>query len=158
MKHRMITLLACLSIFFLCSACTVQPQKEKPSLQLQNLTYADALQAYRSTARNENYRCTHQLADDNYTASADAKLVAVEIDDVLYVKQNHLLVELEQTQLSENGAHYANTIKQIEAGYSIIKQFNFSEYNESDDRHVDLWIKTPKGTQHLKTFGHRCGI
>lgn len=158
MKHRMITLLACLSIFFLCSACTVQPQKEKPSLQLQNLTYADALQAYRSTARNENYRCTHQLADDNYTASADAKLVAVEIDDVLYVKQNHLLVELEQTQLSENGAHYANTIKQIEAGYSIIKQFNFSEYNESDDRHVDLWIKTPKGTKHLKTFGRRCGI
>ena len=96
MKHRMITLLACLSIFFLCSACTVQPQKEKPSLQLQNLTYADALQAYRSTARNENYRCTHQLADDNYTASADAKLVAVEIDDVLYVKQNHLLVQFFQ--------------------------------------------------------------
>lgn len=158
MKRRMIALLACLSILFLCSACTVQPQKEKPPLQLQNLTYVDALQAYRSTARDENYRCTHQLANDNYTASADAKIVAVEIDDVLYVRHDELLVELGQTQLSEKDAHYKNSIKQIEAGYSIIKQYNFSEYNESDDRHVDLWIKTPEGTQHVKTFGHRCGI
>lgn len=158
MKRCMIALLAYLSMLFLFSACTVQPHKEKLSLQLQNLIYADALQAYRSTARNENYRCTHQLADDNYTASAYAKFVAVEIDDVLYVKHNHLLVELEQTQLNENSAHYENTIKQIEAGYLIIKRFNYSEYNESNDRHVDLWIKTPKGTQHMKTFGYRCGV
>ncbi|MDO9618122.1 MAG: hypothetical protein Q7J43_10630 [Pseudomonas sp.] len=154
----MIALLAYPSMLFLCSACTVQPQKEKPSLQLQNLTYADALQAYRSTPRNENYRCTHQLADDNYTASADAKVVAVEIDDALYLRQDELLLELGQTQFSEKAARYENSISQIEAGYSIIKQFNFSEYNESDDRHVDLWVKTPKGTQHVKTFGHRCGI
>ena len=158
MKRRMITQQACLSIFFLCSACTIQPQKEKPALQLQNVTYANALQAYRSTARNEDYRCTHQLADDNYIASIDTKIVAVEIDDVLYIRHNQILVELEQTQFSENGALYNNSIKKIEARYSIIKQFNFSEYNESDDRHVDLWIRTPEGTQHMKTFGHRCGI
>jgi hypothetical protein len=158
MKRRMIALLAYLSMLLLCSACTVQLQKEKTALPLQNLTYADALQVYRSSARNENYRCTYQIAGDNYTASADAKTIAVEIDDALYLRYGELLVELRQTQFSEQAAHFENSIQQMEAGYSIIKQFNFSEYNESDDRFVDLWVKTPEGTQHVKTFGHRCGI
>jgi len=158
MKRSMTSLLACLPLLFLCTACAVTEQTEKPATQLQSLSYDEALQAYHSAGRDENYRCIHQAADDHYKTSADAQAVAIVIDEVLYLKRDGRLLELGQMEISEKAARYTNSEAQIEAGYSIIKQFNFSEYNESDDRNVDLWVKTPEGTQHVKTFGNRCGI
>lgn len=158
MKRSMTSMLTYLPLLLLCTACAVTPQAEKPVIQLQSLSYDEALQAYRGAARDENYRCIHQTADDLYKASTDAQIVAIVIDDVMYLKRNGVLLELGQIEISEKAAHYTNSDARIEAGYSIIKQFNFSEYNESDDRNVDLWVKTPEGTQHLKTFGNRCGI
>lgn len=158
MKRSLTSLLAYLSLLFLCTACAVTPKSEKPAIQLQSLSYNEALQAYRSDARDENYRCIHQATDDHYKTNVDAQILAIVIDDALYLKRDGVLLELGQIEISEKTAHYANTDAQIEAGYSIIKQFNFSEYNESDDRNVDLWVKTPDGIQHLKTFGNRCGI
>lgn len=158
MKRSITSLLAYLPLLFLCSACAAPPQTEKPAIQLQSLSYDEALQAYRGAGRDENYRCIHQAADDHYKASADAKAVAIAIDDVLYLKLDGRLLELAQTEISEKAARYTNSDARIEAGYSIVKQFNFSEYNESDDRNVELWVNTPDGTQHMKTFGNRCGI
>lgn len=125
---------------------------------MQYLSYNEALQAYHSAGRGETYRCIHQTADDHYKTSPDAKPVAIVIDDVLYLKRNGRLLELKQVEISEKTARYTTSDSQTEAGYSIIDQFNFSEYNESDDRNVELWVKTPAGTQHMKTFGNRCGI
>lgn len=158
MKRNITSLLAYLPLLFLCTACAAPLQTEKPAIQLQSLSYDEALQAYHSAGRDENYRCIHQTADDHYKTSADIKTVAVVIDDVLYLKLDGRLLELAQTEISEKAARYTDSDARIEAGYSIIKQFNFSEYNESDDRNVDLWVKTPEGTQHVKTFGNRCGI
>lgn len=158
MNRSMTSLMTYLPLLFLCTACAVAPQAEKPAIQLQSLSYDEALQAYRSAARDENYRCIHQAADDLYKSSTDAQILAIVIDDVLYLKRDGVLLELEQVEISEQAAHYTSADARVEAGYSIIKQFNFSEYNESDDRNVDLWVKTPEGTRHLKTFGNRCGI
>lgn len=158
MKRSITSLLACLPQLFLCSACAAPPQAEKPAIQLQSLSYDEALQAYHSAGRDENYRCIHQAADNHYKTSADAKAVAIVIDDVLYLKLNGRLLELAQTEISEKAACYTNSGAQIEAGYLIVKQFNFSEYNESDDRNVELWVNTPDGTQHVKIFGNRCGV
>lgn len=158
MKRSITSLLAYLPLLFLCSACAAPPLAEKSVIQLQSLSYDEALQAYHSAERDENYRCIHQTADDHYKASADAKTVAIVIDDVLYLKLNGRLLELAQTEISEKAARYTNINARIEAGYTIVKQFNFSEYNESDDRNVELWVNTPDGTQHVKTFGDRCGV
>lgn len=157
MKQKITSLLAYLPLLILCSSCASPLQAEEPAAPLQSLSYDEALQVYHSAAREENYRCIHHAADDRYRASTDAKIVAIVIDDVLYLKRGGRLLELGQTEISEKAARYTNSDARIEAGYSIIKQFNFSEYNESDDRNVDLWIKTPEGTQHVKTFGNRCG-
>jgi hypothetical protein len=157
MKRNITSLLAYLPLL-LCSACTAPPQVEKPTVQLQSLPYDEALQAYHGAGRDESYRCIHQAADDHYKTSADAKAVAIVIDDVLYLRLDGHLVELAQTEISEKAARYTNSDARIEAGYSIVKQFNFSEYNESDDRNVELWVNTPDGTQHVKAFGNRCGV
>lgn len=157
MKQRVISLSTCLPLLLLCSACRAQQPMESP-VQLQTLSYAEALQAYRHADRDENYRCIHQIADDQYKASSAAKPIAIVIDDALYLKLDGRLLELAQTDSDEKTAHFMSDTANVEAGYSIIKQFNFSEYNESDDRHVDFWVKTPSGKRQLKTFGNRCGI
>ncbi len=158
MKRNITSLMAYLPLLFLCTACAAPLQTEEPAIQLQGLSYDEALQAYRGAGRDENYRCIHQAADDHYKSGTAAEAVAIVIDDTLYLKLNGRLLELRQMEISEKAARYTNSDARIEAGYSIIKQFNFSEYNESDDRNVDLWVNTPEGTQHVKTFGNRCGI
>lgn len=159
MNRKLITFLTQISLLFLCGASHAQqPQSASTTLVLENITYEEALKAYRSANRDENYRCTHKIADDQYNAKANAQVIAIAIDDVLYLKLNGRLLELTQTDINEKSAVYKNSDIRIEAGYTIIKQFNYSEYNESDDRNVDLWIKSPRGTQIVKTFGDRCGI
>lgn len=147
-----------LALLLLCSACSAQMATTKPAIQLERLSYKEAVSAYRSANRDENYRCIHQVADEQFNAEPEAPAIAIAIDDVLYLKLNGRLLELTQTDISENSARYRSSDGKLEAGYSIIKQFNFSEYNESDDRYVDLWVKTPDGTQHVSTFGNRCGV
>lgn len=154
MKTSISALLASLSFILLSSACSAQGATP----QLEALSYEEALQAYRHAGRDENYRCIHQIANDHYEATATTKPIAIVIDDALYLKLDGKLIELSQTEADEKSARFASEATTAQAGYSIIKQFNFSEYRESDDRHVDLWVETPFGKQQLKTFGSRCGI
>lgn len=151
-------LLTQLTLLLLCSACSAQMATTKPAIALERLSYKEAVTAYRSANRDENYRCIHQIADEQYKAEPEASAIAIAIDDVLYLKFNGHLLELTQMDISETSARYISSDSKVEAGYSIVKQFNFSEYNESDDRYVDLWVKTPDGTHHVSTFGNRCGV
>lgn len=128
------------------------------STQLESLTYEEAIEAYRATGRFENYRCIHLLADDNYKPIKTAQPIAIEIDEVLYLKSDGRLHELPQVTANAAEASYGTGTEDLEAGYSIIRRFNPSEYGESDDRHVNLWVKTPGGKQTFKTFGDRCGL
>ncbi|MEO4049111.1 hypothetical protein AAFN46_18755 [Pseudomonas sp. CAU 1711] len=154
MKPSICALLASFPFILLSSACSAQ----EVTLQLEALSYEEALQAYHHAGRDEIYRCIHQIANDHYEATATAKPIAIVIDDVLYLKLSGKLIELIQTEADEKSARFASEVTTAQAGYSIIKQFNFSEYRESDDRHVDFWVETPSGKQQLKTFGNRCGI
>jgi hypothetical protein len=128
------------------------------SPQLESLTYEEAVEAYRATGRFENYRCIHLLADDNYKPVKTAQPTAIEIDEVLYLKSDGRLHELSQVTANETEASYGTSTEELKAGYSIVRAFNQSEYGESDDRHVNLWVKTPGGKQTFKTFGDRCGL
>lgn len=136
----------------------IQVQAGCASSRLDDLTYEEAVEAYRATSRFENYRCIHLMADGDYRPVEAAKPIAIEIDDVLYLKLDGRLYELAQTAMDETEANYGASTGELEAGYTIIRQFNHSEYGESDDRHVDFWVKTPDGKQSFKTFGNRCGV
>ncbi|MDA8486837.1 hypothetical protein NNO07_27580 [Pseudomonas resinovorans] len=154
MKPRLNALLSSLSFVLLGSACSTQGN----SPQLGTLSYEEALQAYHGSGRDEIYRCIHELANDQYQVVPPAKPIAIVIDDVLYLKLAGTLTELTQIRLDEKSASFADASTATEAGYTIVKQFNFSEYRESDDRYVDFWINTPTWKQQLRTFGNRCGI
>ena len=64
--------------------------------------------------------------------------------------------ELQQTEISETGAAYAHA--DMSATLTTVRQFNHSEYNESDDRHVDLTFASAGQTATYKTFGAACGL
>lgn len=153
MKPRLSALLSLPFVLF-GSACSAQGH----SSQLETLSYEEALQAYHGGGRDEIYRCIHELADDQYQVAIPAKPIAIVIDDVLYLKLAGKLTELTQIRLNEKSAAFLDASTTTEAGYTVVKQFNFSEYRESDDRYVDFWIKTPTRKQQLRTFGNRCGI
>lgn len=145
---------ALLLFIAICSACSSRGNEP----QLDTLSYEEALQAYRLAGRDETYRCVHKAANDQFQATGAAPTIAVVIDDVLYLKINGNLIELAQTEISEKSARFVGNSKGIQAGYTIIKQFNFSEYRESEDRYINFWIESASGKQHQIAFGERCGI
>lgn len=130
----------------------------EPVIQLQSVSYDEALRAYHDSGRDEIYRCIHKAADGRYNLTAETPVVAIVIDDMMYLRIDGRLLELVQVKLDEKAGRYTTRDARVEAGYSIIDRFNFSEYNESEDRTVALWVKTPHGAQRLKAIGSRCGI
>lgn len=146
------------TIWMLLLLLCIHAQTGCASTKLDSLTYEEAVGTYRAASRFENYRCIHLAADDNYQPIKTAKPIAIEIDEVLYLKSDGRVHELTRTAVSETEASYTNSTGELEAGYSIVRRFNYSEYGESDDRHVNLWINTPDGKQTFKTFGDRCGL
>ncbi|MCQ4317980.1 hypothetical protein EA797_19895 [Stutzerimonas zhaodongensis] len=126
------------------------------ALELEPITYQEALTRYQETGGIENYRCALVPADDHYRAIRDALPIAVEIDEMLFVKTAGTVQQLQQTDMSETHTGYA--ADGMTATLTIVRQFNYSEYNESGDRHVDLAFVLQGKTAIHKTFGAACGL
>lgn len=126
------------------------------ALELEPITYQEAVSRYQETGGIENYRCALVAADDQYRAIRDAQPIAVEIDEVLFIKTAGTVQELQQTDITETRTAYA--ADGMTATLTMVRQFNFSEYNESDDRNVDLVIEVEGKTEIYKTFGAACGL
>lgn len=126
------------------------------ALELEPITYEEALTQYQEGGGIENYRCALVPADEQYRALPDAQPIAVEIDEVLFVKIDGSLQELQQTEITETRAAYAQA--GMNATLTTLRQFNQTEYNESDDRHVDLAFEAGGKTETYKTFGAACGL
>lgn len=126
------------------------------ALELEAITYQEAVTQYQEGGGIENYRCVLVPADEQYQALPNAKPIAIEIDDVLFVKIAGSVQELQKTDISETRTAYAHT--DMSATLTTVRQFNYSEYNESDDRHVELAFKVSGKTETYKTFGAACGL
>ncbi len=126
------------------------------ALELEPITYQEALTRYQESGGIENYRCALVPADDQYRAMRDAQPIAVEIDEVLFVKTAGTLQELQRTNITETRTAYA--ADGMAATLTIVRQFDYSEYNESDDRHVDFAFEADGKTVVYKTFGAACGL
>lgn len=126
------------------------------AFELEPITYQEAVTQYQEGGGIENYRCALVPADEQYQALHDAQPIAVEIDEVLFVKIAGTVQELHQTDISETLTAYA--YNGMSATLTTVRQFNHSEYNESDDRHVDLAFESGGKTEIYKTFGAACGL
>lgn len=126
------------------------------ALELDPIIYEEVLTQYQKGGGIENYRCALVPADEQYRALPDAQPIAVEIDEVLFVKIDGSPQELQQTEITETRAAYAQA--GMSATLNILRQFNQTEYNESDDRHVDLVFEAGGKTTIYRTFGAACGL
>lgn len=126
------------------------------ALPLEPITYQEAATRYQEGGGIENYRCALAPADEQYHALRDAQPIAVEIDEVLFVKLDGTVQALQQTDITETRTAYAHD--DMAATLTTVSQFNHSEYNESDDRHVDLVFEADGKTETYKTFGAACGL
>lgn len=126
------------------------------AIELEPITYQEAVTQYQEGGGIENYRCALVPADEQYQALRDAQPIAVEIDEVLFVKIAGTVQELQQTDISETRTSYA--YEDMSATLTTVRQFNHSEYGESDDRHVDLTFESAGETETYKTFGAACGL
>ena len=105
---------------------------------------------------NEGFvsQCAYNLPGQEFSDGA----LVVELDSSLYLKWQGALIELDQLSIGEDSAEYANRNHMIQLSYRIMRRFNFSEYQESDDREVDVRIDTPTGSRALQLIGKSCGI
>lgn len=126
------------------------------ALELEPIAYEEALTQYQEGGGIENYRCALVPADEQYRASSAPQPIAVEIDEVLFVKINGSIHELQQAEITETRAAYAQA--DMRATLTILRQFNQTEYNESDDRHVDLAFEADGKTTIYRTLGAACGL
>lgn len=126
------------------------------ALELGPITYEEAVAQYQQGGGIENYRCVLVPADEEYRLQPDAEPVAIEIDDVLFVKITGTVQALQQTEMTETRTAYV--AEGMSATLTTVSQFDFSEYNESDDRHVDFVFEAGGNTETYKTFGAACGL
>lgn len=126
------------------------------ALELEPISYQEAVTQYQEGGGIENYRCALVPADDQYRPLRDAQPIAIEIDEVLLVKIAGAVQGLQQTDITETRTAYA--ADGMTATLTTVRQFNYSEYNESDDRHVDLAFQAGGKTETYKTFGAACGL
>lgn len=126
------------------------------SLELEPITYQEAVTQYQEGGGIENYRCALVPADEEFQPLNAALPIAVEIDEVLFVKIAGTVRELQRTDMNEARTAYA--FEGMSATLTTVSQFNHSEYGESDDRYVDLAFKSAGKTETYKTFGAACGL
>lgn len=126
------------------------------AFELEPITYQEAVSQYQEGGGIEDYRCVLVPVDGQYRTLGEAKPIAVEIDDVLFVKLDGLVLELQQRDINETRTLYA--FEGMSARLATVNQFNQSEYNESDDRYVDVTFQSAGQTVFYKTFGTACGL
>ncbi|MDX3773222.1 hypothetical protein QE250_03740 [Chromatiaceae bacterium AAb-1] len=126
------------------------------AFELEPVSYEQAVKIYRDNGGVENYRCTLLPADEQYYVAGNTQPVAVEIDELLFIKLQGKIYQLPQRQISGVRTDYA--LEELSATLIIAKQFNQSEYGESDDRHVELTVENATQKRVYSTFGTACGL
>ncbi|WP_458378813.1 hypothetical protein [Pseudomonas chlororaphis] len=118
------------------------------------LLYEEALQKFNEAHEDENYRCQYSLA----STGENAPLVAVEIEDFLYLKLGGSIIELKSGERGEDFGNYGSESEGVKFSYKVLRKYNVSEYQESDDRDVEVEFSYRGKSEVLKMYGFGCGI
>lgn len=149
-KTFMVRTLACL-LFLSGAACA---EKNNISKGFDVITYEEALEKFNEEHSDENYRCQYSL----FGVSENSSLTAVEIEDFIYLKKNGSIIELVGKDRDENAGSYSSRDGGLKISYKVLKKYNFSEYQESDDRDVEIKFTYQGKVEVVKMYGIRCGV
>lgn len=144
-----------LFLLFLTSACsTSQANKLEP------FDFKDATRKFRDQQHDTPgvWYCSYSEHKTSENAATQEALM-VEIDEkYLYIKNSKNIIELTRTQEDSETIDYSNKQLSINARIKPLKISNFSEYQESHDRTVEVEVSTPANRYSLQLFGESCGI
>lgn len=141
----------------ICSAMPVFAFAASSSaLELEAISYEEALYLYQEQGGIENYRCTLQPADAEYHVTEHSLPIAVEIDEWLFVRLAGVIHSLPQQHIIDSETLYSSD--ELSAKLVVKQQLNHSEYGESDDRFVELTMTNASGKHIFQTVGTACGI
>ncbi|BAV78199.1 hypothetical protein PCAU_5990 [Pseudomonas chlororaphis subsp. aurantiaca] len=149
-KTFMVHALACL--LFMSGAAYAE--ENNISKGFDAITYEEALEKFNEKHSDENYRCQYSLSGVN----ENSPLTAVEIEDFIYLKKNGSIIELAGKDRDENAGSYSSRDGVLNMSYKVLKKYNFSEYQESDDRDVEFKFSYQGKVEVVKMHGIRCGI
>ena len=156
----MISKLFLLFRYFLAAICSAMPvfafAASSSALELEAISYEEALYLYQEQGGIENYRCTLQPADAEYRVTEHSLPIAVEIDEWLFVKLAGVIHLLPQQHIIDSEVLYG--ADGLSAKLVVKQKFNLSEYGESDDRFVELTMSNASGEYTFRTVGTACGL
>ncbi|WP_394235662.1 hypothetical protein [Pseudomonas anguilliseptica] len=91
--------------------------------------------------------------------SATQEALMVEIDEkYLYIKNSKNIIELTRISEDSETIDYTNKQLPINVRVKLLKISNFSEYQESHDRTVEVAVSTPTNRYSLQLLGKNYGI
>ncbi len=137
------------------TACNSAPQNK-----LQLFDYRDAIRFFEKQHPNDSgaWLCSyteHKIPE----GTNPPEILIQEIDAAyLYIKKNNNIIELIRSSEKENPTEYTSIQSRLDVRIKIIKESNFSEYQESHDRIVEVEINTPGEKYSLQLLGESCGI
>jgi hypothetical protein len=152
---RRLSNISALTIAILFStACNSAPQNE-----LQPFNYKDANRLFEKQRHDGGvWFCGYAENKSSENTDPEEVLIA-EIDEkYLYIKKSNNIIELIRDPENNDTINYSNASQHISARIKILKLSNFSEYQESHDRTVEIEISTPKNRYSLQLLGESCGI
>lgn len=130
--------------------------------QKNNINYFDYRDISRVMKDDYTWQCPYVISNEKYNVdlSDESPLVYLfEVDEKrLYMKGFGELIKLDIKY--HDAAHfvYFNKKLKTEVTIKINKKYNFSEYDETHDRHVSLKIKSINGVESFSAVGQSCGI
>ncbi|MGE7958760.1 hypothetical protein ACQKQA_19605 [Pseudomonas sp. NPDC089530] len=149
-KIFMARALACLLLL----SGAVCAEKNNISKGFDVITYEEALEKFNEEHSDENYRCQYSLSG----ANENSPLTVVEIENFIYLKKNGSIIELVGKDRGVNTGSYSSRDGELKILYKVLKKYNFSEYQESDDRDVKVKFIYQGQVEVVKMYGIRCGI
>lgn len=145
-----------LIILFLSStACSSKPQNE-----LQIFNYKDAIRVFQEQQHDTPGVWTCSYAEKNNTkTNTDAESLMVEIDEqYIYIKHNNQFIELSLMTRDKEKSIYKDKQKNLSLQVDIINKSNYSEYQESHDRIIEIELKISGENYKQQLLGEACGI
>lgn len=156
MNFMLPRILLCMLLVFPFGVCLAAPVTVGAPGLIQPLTFAEALAAYHKAGEVEVFQCIHVPAGKNNEAVMNAKPIAVEFDEKIYLRIGGKLLGLDRVSSSEKRTKYSDRFTKVEV--LVLKRTSTSEYGESDDRLMRLQVFSGGNKISIKTFGASCGV
>lgn len=125
------------------------------SISIQSVSLVEALVAYHEAGEIEAFQCIHVPVGENNEPVQDAKPIAVEFDQKIYVRVDGVLLGLDWVGSTPERSNFSG--QGIRAEVWVRRRMNHGQYGQAEDRLMRLEVLLGGKKLSLNTFGDACG-